>query len=89
MSDLLAARDIALVRAPNPSPLTLTGTNTWVLGRHPAWVIDPWAKRCDFCATTHLNHMVAREALPSMMGISHGWQFLRSRVGRPAQRSLE
>jgi glyoxylase-like metal-dependent hydrolase (beta-lactamase superfamily II) len=41
MSDLLAARDVALVRAANPSPLTLTGTNTWVLGRHPAWVVDP------------------------------------------------
>lgn len=24
--------------APNPSPLTLTGTNTWVVGR---WVVDP------------------------------------------------
>ena len=27
--------------APNPSPLTLTGTNTWVVGRDPAWVVDP------------------------------------------------
>lgn len=33
--------DVALVRADNPSALTLTGTNTWVLGRDPAWVIDP------------------------------------------------
>jgi glyoxylase-like metal-dependent hydrolase (beta-lactamase superfamily II) len=32
---------IALVRAPNPSPLTLTGTNTWIVGRDPAWVVDP------------------------------------------------
>ena len=32
---------IALVRAPNPSPLTLSGTNTWVVGREPAWVVDP------------------------------------------------
>ena len=32
---------ILRVRAPNPSPLTLSGTNTWVVGRDPAWVIDP------------------------------------------------
>jgi glyoxylase-like metal-dependent hydrolase (beta-lactamase superfamily II) len=33
--------DIARVRADNPSALTLSGTNTWVVGRDPAWVIDP------------------------------------------------
>ncbi len=32
---------IARIRADNPGPLTLTGTNTWVVGRDPAWVIDP------------------------------------------------
>ena len=29
---------VALVVAPNPSPLTLGGTNTWVVG---GWVVDP------------------------------------------------
>lgn len=40
-ADLLTNYDILLVRAPNPGPLTLSGTNTWVVGREPTWVIDP------------------------------------------------
>jgi glyoxylase-like metal-dependent hydrolase (beta-lactamase superfamily II) len=40
-ADLLTHYDILRVRAPNPSPFTLSGTNTWVVGRDPAWVIDP------------------------------------------------
>jgi glyoxylase-like metal-dependent hydrolase (beta-lactamase superfamily II) len=33
--------DVLLVRAANPSPYTLDGTNTWIVGRDPAWVVDP------------------------------------------------
>jgi glyoxylase-like metal-dependent hydrolase (beta-lactamase superfamily II) len=32
---------ILRVLAPNPGPFTLEGTNTWVVGRDPAVVIDP------------------------------------------------
>jgi glyoxylase-like metal-dependent hydrolase (beta-lactamase superfamily II) len=33
--------DVALVHADNPGPFTLTGTNSWVVGRDPCWIVDP------------------------------------------------
>jgi glyoxylase-like metal-dependent hydrolase (beta-lactamase superfamily II) len=41
MPDPLAEHDVELVRAANPSALTLSGTNTWLVGRDPCWVVDP------------------------------------------------
>jgi len=29
------------IRADNPSPFSLDGTNSWIVGREPAWLIDP------------------------------------------------
>jgi len=40
-AERLTVFDVLRLRAPNPGPLTLSGTNTWVIGRDPAWVVDP------------------------------------------------
>jgi glyoxylase-like metal-dependent hydrolase (beta-lactamase superfamily II) len=37
----LPEKDIVSLRAANPGPFTLSGTNTWIVGRDPAWVVDP------------------------------------------------
>lgn len=37
----LDAHDVTLVRADNPSLFTLEGTNSWLCGRDPCWVVDP------------------------------------------------
>jgi glyoxylase-like metal-dependent hydrolase (beta-lactamase superfamily II) len=37
----LSGHDIVGVRASNPGPFTLSGTNSWLVGRDPAWLIDP------------------------------------------------
>jgi len=40
-AERLAGYDILRLRAENPGPFTLSGTNTWIVGDHPAFVIDP------------------------------------------------
>src|SRR5271165_4822141 len=33
--------DVVGIRAANPGPFTLSGTNSWLVGRDPAWLVDP------------------------------------------------
>jgi glyoxylase-like metal-dependent hydrolase (beta-lactamase superfamily II) len=33
--------DIVGIRAANPGPFTLSGTNSWLVGRDPTWLVDP------------------------------------------------
>jgi glyoxylase-like metal-dependent hydrolase (beta-lactamase superfamily II) len=37
----LPAHRIVGIRADNPGPFTLGGTNTWIVGSDPAWLVDP------------------------------------------------
>ncbi len=50
----LAGYEVLRVRANNPGPLTLSGTNTWIVDRNPAYVIDPGPELAD-----HLEAVVA------------------------------
>jgi glyoxylase-like metal-dependent hydrolase (beta-lactamase superfamily II) len=40
-ADRLLSYEIVRLRANNPGLLTLSGTNTWIVGRDPAYVVDP------------------------------------------------
>lgn len=69
-TDPLAQHDIALVRAANPGPFTLSGTNTWLAGRDPCWVIDPGPALAD-----HLQAILAEAATRGGIGgiaLTHG-----------------
>jgi glyoxylase-like metal-dependent hydrolase (beta-lactamase superfamily II) len=55
--------DVTGVRADNPGPFTLTGTNSWVVGRDPAWLVDPGP-----ALDAHVDELVAEIAARGGLG---------------------
>jgi glyoxylase-like metal-dependent hydrolase (beta-lactamase superfamily II) len=80
--------EVLLVRAANPSPYTLSGTNTWVVGSEPAWVVDPGP-----ALEPHLDAVasaVAERGGAGGIALTHdhpdhaeGLEALRARLGDP------
>lgn len=60
---LMLAPDLALVLAPNPSPMTYLGTNTYLLGRDQLAVIDP--------GPADQTHLAALEAAIAGREVTH------------------
>jgi glyoxylase-like metal-dependent hydrolase (beta-lactamase superfamily II) len=61
--------DVVGLRADNPGPFTLSGTNSWVVGSEPAWLIDPGPALGD-----HIDALVAeltRRGGPAGIALTH------------------
>ncbi len=63
-------QDVIGVRAGNPSPLTLSGTNSWIVGRDPAWLIDPGPAMDDHVAAL-VDEIESRGGLGGL-ALTHG-----------------
>src|SRR2546421_5313750 len=88
--------DAVGIRAANPGPFTLQGTNSWLVGRDPAWLIDPGPQRPDHLdalweeielrgglagiALTH-DHLDHREAVPGLRQRAGGAAVAAARRG--------
>ena len=69
--DPLATADIALVRADNPGPFTLEGTNSWLLGREPVLGRGPRARRSRATSTGSRADAQARGGVGGI-ALTHG-----------------
>jgi glyoxylase-like metal-dependent hydrolase (beta-lactamase superfamily II) len=58
--------DIVGIRAANPGPFTLQGTNSWIVGREPAWLVDPGPALPDH-VTALVDELNVRKGLGGLM----------------------
>src|SRR5204862_4846763 len=77
--ELLASHDVLCVRAPNPGPLTLSGTNTWLVGRDPTWVVDPGP--ADDAHVEHVLEAIAARGGLGGVALTHSHSDHRGAVG--------
>src|SRR5947199_9216797 len=58
----LPEHDVVGIKAANPGPFTLSGTNSWLARREPCWLIDPGPDLADHMESLRLA-IVARGGL--------------------------
>jgi glyoxylase-like metal-dependent hydrolase (beta-lactamase superfamily II) len=61
--------DIVGIRADNPSPVTLSGTNAWLIGRAPTWLVDPGPDLADHVAA--LEQEIGRRGGMGGIALTH------------------
>jgi glyoxylase-like metal-dependent hydrolase (beta-lactamase superfamily II) len=66
----LSEHDVVAIRARNPGPFTLTGTNSWLAGSHPAWLIDPGPALAEHVAA--LEREIERRGGLGGIALTHG-----------------
>lgn len=61
--------DLLGIRAANPGPFTLTGTNSWLVARDPTWLVDPGPDIAEHVAA--LEDEVARRGGLGGIALTH------------------
>jgi glyoxylase-like metal-dependent hydrolase (beta-lactamase superfamily II) len=75
-------RDVTGIRAQNPGPFTLSGTNSWLVARDPTWLVDPGP-----ALDEHLDALVGEiEARGGLGGVALTHDHLDHREALPAIR---